>query len=62
MSASGEIRWPLTEGLIGNGHAAAVTRFEMVDTSDGRWIVLEWEEPRAYSNVEPRTTAPRAAR
>ena len=43
----------LTEGLVGNGHAAAVTRFELVDAPEGRRVHLEWEEPRVYTNVEP---------
>jgi hypothetical protein len=43
----------LTEGLLSNGHAAAVTRFEIDDAPEGRRIVLEWEEPRVYTNIEP---------
>lgn len=44
----------LTEGLISNGHAAAVTRFDVTDRVDGhRYVDIEWEVPRMYTNVEP---------
>lgn len=45
----------LAEGLIGRGHATAITRFALGPReAQARKIVLEWEEPGVYSNVEPR--------
>ncbi len=47
-------RLVLAEGLIGSGNAAAITRFELgPKEGDKRRVVLEWEEPRVYTNVEP---------
>jgi hypothetical protein len=47
-------RLVLAEGLISNGHAAAVTRFDVADLPDGtRYVDVEWEERRVYTNVEP---------
>ncbi len=47
-------RLVLAEGLIGSGNAAAITRFERgPKEGDKRRVVLEWEEPRVYTNVEP---------
>jgi hypothetical protein len=47
-------RLVVTEGLVGQGHAAAVTCFEVDDDGKGgRRVVLEWEEPRVYTNVKP---------
>ena len=38
----------------GSGNAAAITRFELgPKEGDKRRVVLEWEEPRVYTNVEP---------
>jgi hypothetical protein len=47
-------RLVLAEGLIGHGYATAITCFELgPEEGDQRRVVLEWEEPRVYTNVEP---------
>jgi hypothetical protein len=47
-------RLVLADALIGSGNAAAITRLEVGPRQDdGRDIVLEWLEPRVYSNLEP---------
>lgn len=48
-------RLVVTEGLVGSGNASRVTDFKL-GTRDGgaRRIAIAWEEPRAFSNVEPK--------
>ena len=53
-TASEVIRLLVVEGLVGKGNAQAVTRVEVGPrTGDAREVVIEWLEPRVYSNVEP---------
>lgn len=48
------VRLVLADALIRHGHASAITRFELGPLSEGtRRVLLEWEEPRVYVNVEP---------
>jgi|SRR5918996_5060889 hypothetical protein len=48
------VRLILAEALIRYGHASAITRFELGPLTDSaRHVLLEWEEPRVYVNVEP---------
>jgi hypothetical protein len=54
VEAEQSARLVLAEGLIGSGNAGAITFFELGPRSgDKRQVVLEWEEPREYTNVEP---------
>jgi hypothetical protein len=47
-------RLVIADGLIASGNAAAITRLDVGPRQDDdREIVLEWLEPRVYSNVEP---------
>jgi hypothetical protein len=46
-------RLVLAEGLIGSGNAAAIVFQLGPRRGDEREVVLEWEEPRVYTNVEP---------
>lgn len=47
-------RLVLTEGLVGSGNAARVTRvFVGPRVGDARPVALEWLTPRIYANVEP---------
>lgn len=49
------VRLLVIEGLVGGGHAQAVTRCEVGAQEDGaRRLAIEWLEPRIYENVEPR--------
>jgi hypothetical protein len=49
------IRLLLVEALLGNGNAQALTRLELEPRQgDAREIVVEWLEPRVYTNVEPK--------
>jgi hypothetical protein len=48
------VRLVLAEGLIGSGNAAAILFFQLGPRrGDQREVVLEWEEPRVYTNVGP---------
>jgi hypothetical protein len=48
------VRLILAEALIRQGHASAITRFGLGPLTDGtRRVLLEWEEPHIYVNVEP---------
>jgi hypothetical protein len=47
-------RLVVADGLIASGNALAITRLDVgPQEGDGRDMVLEWLEPRVYSNVEP---------
>jgi hypothetical protein len=48
------VRLLVNEGLVGSGHAQAVTRVEVGPRlGDARSVAIEWLPPRVYSNVEP---------
>ena len=48
------LRLLLVEALVGKGNAQAVNRLELGPRQRGtRQIVIEWLEPRMYTNVEP---------
>jgi len=48
------IRLLLVEALLGKGNAQALTRLELGPRQgDARQIVIEWLEPKIYTNVEP---------
>jgi hypothetical protein len=44
----------VAEGLVGSGRAQRLTALELGPRIQGRRrVAIEWEEPRAYTNVEP---------
>lgn len=44
----------VAEGLVGSGRAQRLTALEPGARIQGRRrVAIEWEEPRAYTNVEP---------
>ena len=44
----------ISHGLVGSGRAAAITNFRLGPrTGDKRRLLLEWEDPRRYTNVQP---------
>jgi hypothetical protein len=48
-------RLVVSDGLLAHGHAAAITRFSLGPrTQQGRRLLIEWEEPRTYSDIAPR--------
>lgn len=54
-AARGVIRLLLVEALLGKGNAQALTRLELGPRQgDARLIVIEWLEPKVYTNVEPK--------
>jgi hypothetical protein len=47
-------RLVVADGLVGSGRAQRLVAFELGPrVGDRRRVAIEWEEPRAYSNVEP---------
>jgi hypothetical protein len=52
--AAAVARLVVADGLVGSGHGQRLISFELGPrVGDRRRVRIEWEEPRAYSNVEP---------